>query len=255
MVFQCAFDPAAALPRLPMPPFPEQKLFFYPHDPVKAAYPDSGFELTLPAATLVGPQPERVVVTPGADHVVIKVGFRTGGLHRLTGIPMTECYRVAAFDASDLFGNEMKQLNETLRNCTDPEMMVRSIERFLLQQVPKIPQDSRMQAAFEQLESSKGLARMEALAAAACLSLRQFERRFKEQIGLSPKYYARQLRFAHAWNLHQQKPDLSWTAITYHCGYADQMHLVRDFREFAGMNPTHAASTLKTLPFLAAVAD
>lgn len=249
MVFQCSFSSAAALPRLPMPPFPEQKLFFYPHDPVQASYPDSGLELTLPFAAMVGPQPERVVVTPGPDHLVIKVGFRPGGLYRLTGIPMTACYRVEAFDARDIFGSAIQTLHEQLWHCLRPEEMIRCIESFLIQQLPQQPEDPRMQAAYEQLEASHGLTRVEELASTACLSLRQFERRFKLQIGLSPKFYARQLRFAKAWTLRERQPAISWTSIAYECGYADQMHLIKDFRVFAGMNPTHVDKTLQALPF------
>jgi len=33
----------------------------------------------------------------------------------------------------------------------------------------------------------------------------------------------------------ERSPD--WTAIALDCGYYDQSHLIRDFREFAGMSP------------------
>ena len=62
-------------------------------------------------------------------------------------------------------------------------------------------------------------------------------RRFREQVGLTPKAYANILRFNHALDL-ARRPQASWAEIAHDCGYYDQAHLVRDFQRYAGRAPS-----------------
>ncbi len=67
-------------------------------------------------------------------------------------------------------------------------------------------------------------------------SRRHLATRFREQIGLSPKTVARILRFDRAVELlGRNGADLA--DVAFECGYYDQAHLNRDFREFAGKPP------------------
>lgn len=248
MIFRCDFDPAKPAPVLPMPPSPEQRVFFYPYDRVQADYFLSGKTLTLSHATVVGPQLERLNVALGHHHLVIKVGFRPGALSRFLRMPMTELLQVEAFNASDIFGNQVDALLCALQNEPSGTTMISLIEDFLLQRIadtkPLLPVDH----ALEQLVTMKGHVSITQLASDACLGKRQFERIVKERTGFSPKYFARLVRFSHAWNTKESNPEKSWTSIAHHCGYFDQMHMVRDFKEFTGANPSKAEWEMLQLP-------
>jgi AraC-like DNA-binding protein len=71
------------------------------------------------------------------------------------------------------------------------------------------------------------------LAARLGVSTRQLERRFKARVGLSPKRFARIQRFQ---SVFQRMGDdgAGWVDLAIACGYYDQAHLVRDFRDFSG---------------------
>jgi AraC-like DNA-binding protein len=82
-------------------------------------------------------------------------------------------------------------------------------------------------------------------------------RRFNEQIGVTPKTVARVLRFERAvhvlghrdgasWTdgLTQQAGGMTWGEVALECGYFDQAHMNRDFREFAGASPSELAASL-----------
>ncbi|MFD7892918.1 helix-turn-helix domain-containing protein, partial [Streptomyces albidoflavus] len=62
--------------------------------------------------------------------------------------------------------------------------------------------------------------------------------RYRGELGLSPKTFARVLRFAHAHELAVDGDPLPWGEVAAVSGYADQAHLVRDWREFTGRSPT-----------------
>ena len=67
-------------------------------------------------------------------------------------------------------------------------------------------------------------------------SRRHLASRFREQIGLPPKTVARILRFDRAVELlGRDGADLA--DVAFECGYYDQAHLNRDFRDFAGKPP------------------
>lgn len=67
------------------------------------------------------------------------------------------------------------------------------------------------------------------------LSVRQFERRFKEYSGFSPKLYTRIARFQSVLKEYGNKQPL--TDIALRCGYYDQSHFIRDFKAFSGHHP------------------
>jgi transcriptional regulator GlxA family with amidase domain len=68
-------------------------------------------------------------------------------------------------------------------------------------------------------------------------SHRHLTTRFRQQVGLRPKTAARLVRFDGVWRRIDQRRPLDWGQVAADTGYADQAHLVRDFREFTGTTP------------------
>lgn len=92
--------------------------------------------------------------------------------------------------------------------------------------------------ALEQLYSTRGQIRMSALADHCGLSLRQFERRFKQRIGASPKVFARLLRFEALLTFLIQESAPSLADAASQLGYQDQAHVIHEFKLWAGCTPT-----------------
>jgi methylphosphotriester-DNA--protein-cysteine methyltransferase len=62
--------------------------------------------------------------------------------------------------------------------------------------------------------------------------------RFKRQVGLRSKTAARLVRFDGVWRGLDARRPLDWGQLARDAGYADQAHLIRDFRQFTGTTPT-----------------
>ena len=90
---------------------------------------------------------------------------------------------------------------------------------------------------------SKGTESVRDVSERAGISVRQLQRRFRVEVGLSPKRFARVLRFQHALRALCDADPGTWGRVAYRCGYADQAHLIRDFRHFAGCTPSALVST------------
>ena len=65
---------------------------------------------------------------------------------------------------------------------------------------------------------------------------------------MNPKMFARILKFSKAYRLHESCPQLHWTQIAHEAGYHDQMHMIRDFKTFAGVNPSVIEQQLISTP-------
>jgi hypothetical protein len=64
----------------------------------------------------------------------VRVGFHPGGLHRLLGISMAEMVD-GSYNATDVFGNEMQEVNNKLQDAKNFDEINDVIEKFLLQKV------------------------------------------------------------------------------------------------------------------------
>lgn len=249
MIFQTNFSKDQPTPSILLPPLPEQCLFFYPLDPVDAVYMCDKKKIRLYTCSLVGPQTSSVKLKLGHQHFVVKVSFQPSGLYRLLGIPMQELLQVEAFNAIDFFGNIIQEIIEKIVESENINSLVDQIENGLTQIMRHAQDKLPIDQVVQQMVQSGGLMHIDKAASAACLSIRQFERQFKQRIGLSPKFYSRLIRFSSAWVLKENESQKSWTDIAHQTGYYDQMHLIRDFKEFASVNPKQIEQALLEMPF------
>jgi len=248
MIHEVVFDEAQPQLTFSVPPLPEHCLFFYIRDHSDAQDVATNKKETQSSSIIVGPHFNRHIMTLGRNHLMIKVGFQPGGLYRLLGIPMNELLGNDPLDCTDFFGNEVSEVNDKLKQAVSFTEMKTIIENFLLKRTGKLKQTLPIDQVLPLLIKERGLLKIDQLASQACLSTRQFERVFQQRIGLPPKYFSRIVRFSKAWIMKEQTPGISWIKIAYECGYFDQMHLIRDFQEFAGVNPSEIEAELLQSP-------
>jgi AraC-like DNA-binding protein len=92
------------------------------------------------------------------------------------------------------------------------------------------------------LRRSHGQIRMTDLAAQSYLSSSQFERRFKHYTAVSPKTYARIVRFESVRDELIMNPSSRLADLANDYGYSDQAHLIREFKSFADCTPRDFAA-------------
>jgi AraC-like DNA-binding protein len=231
----------------PYPPTPFQSILFYCNNPISMGVAESEkFELQ-PHIVLLGPQYSKVKIKVHKQLKAIRVDFFPGGMYRLLGLPMNDLFD-KGLDARDIFGSEAQVLNEHLQNTFDLETGKSLVEEFLLAKVAGLKEILPFDRAIKLLLRESGNLTVERSASDACLSIKQFERKCLERIGMPPKTYARILRFSKAYRLHESNPQMSWTSIAHASGYFDQMHMIRDFKTFSGVNPSDIKKELQTTP-------
>ena len=242
-------DSSLPLPLFPMPPIQEQAIFFYPLDVVHLEIPTSHERIELPRSSIVARRFSRHNVMMGYNHMVIKVGFQPGGLYRLFGIPMSEYGADEDVNETALcIDKGIPLIIEQLQEALSFEHMIGIIQKWLLGKLHLVRNELPIDRVLPVILNKGNIGNITELASHACVSTRQLELLFQQRIGLTPQYYARLVRFTKAWTLKESAPDFAWTALAHTCGYFDQMHMLRDFKEFTGVTPTVAEKELRNLP-------
>jgi AraC-like DNA-binding protein len=197
-------------------------------------------------AVIVGLQTHRRVrlqITGTVESFVIF--FQPTALHRMFSLPMHELTNTD-HDARGVLGTRVHDLEQRLRESQSFEERILIANTFFLGRCSTLPSPDGITAAAMSILYRRGSIQVPALAQRASMSTRQFERRFAREIGLPPKLYARIARFESALESKALSTADSWTNVANRLGYFDQMHMIKDFKEFSGEIPTSLLTQLET---------
>jgi len=200
-----------------------------------------------PTVVVVGPQTYRRVemqLQGALESFVIM--FQPDGLHRLFSIPMHELTD-EDYEGHSLLGAFISGVQQRLGGCKSLEERARCVDGFLLRRAMDSRSYDGISAAANRIVVGAGRVEIAALANRAGLSMRQFERRFIQQVGMRPKLFARIARFEAALDTKACSATKSWTDVAHEFGYYDQMHMVHDFGEFTDKTPTETLIQLETV--------
>lgn len=223
-----------------------------------AVLPDGHIELVLNRGgrvVLTGPayngnQPDRAIVGSLSKAIRLKYGKRveTFGVrfHPARGAGFLGQPATALTDRLLPLGQVCPALDRAVGQLLSEKVKLETeagraaLDRVLLAQLAlSLAADKTVIALVEQLNSLESAPRVSEMARDAGMSPRQLQRRFLGAVGLAPKHFVRVVRFAKVWQLASMQPRETWAELAAAHGYADQAHMVREFRSFGAEPPTH----------------
>lgn len=146
----------------------------------------------------------------------------------------------------DLWGREASRIRERLSDVSSWQDRFALMDALLARRHEAGPPvDPELAWAWHRIVGSRGLARVEGLAAEVGWSRKRLWSRFRSQLGLPPKRAVKLVRFDHA--AHRLVAGEGAARVAADAGYADQSHLHRDVMAFTGATPVTVAGE----PFLA----
>lgn len=181
-----------------------------------------------------GPQSTYYRTEPKPAGKVIGISFHAGTASAVLGVPLSELQdRHICID--DLWGKHDIELRERLAAARDDRAAIGLLERELMTRIrrPLLIHPAVAQALRVPIEAK----RVADIRKRSGYSHRHFIDLFRAHVGLTPKQYCRIRRFSSALAL-IARGDGKLVEIALACGYADQAHLSREFRELAGVTPT-----------------
>jgi len=175
---------------------------------------------------------------------MISVEFRPAGAKVFFKLPMNELFEQTV-SIDSLNDPQLVELEKRLSDATDPKTCVYLIERFLEKRLylSDAYNQKRINAVMQAIYD--GQQNIDMLAQTACLGYKQFKRIFADYIGANPKDYLRVVRFQKALHTMHLQPDISLVQLAFDCGYYDQAHFNKEFKQFCGYTPTEYKTVCK----------
>lgn len=160
--------------------------------------------------------------------------------YRLFALPMDEVSD-ALVDAEELLGPSGRRLSEQLAESPSWPNRVQLLESALGTRLDRGPApDPAIGWAWRRIRDDARATSVADIAEQSGWSRRQFERRFRRQIGLPPATVVRILRFQRALAA-LRDPGTTLAEVAARAGYSDQAHFARDVRFRTGSTPGELA--------------
>lgn len=224
-------------------PSPEQAMFINLYTRFKSRKSEEKSYNTVTSCTLIGAHITPFKLLAEESHKSVSIIFQPGGLNRFLNIPMTELFD-NGFSAREIIGKEIEELLDKSHDTISFDELDEIIQSYFLSKLSLVKDALPIDLALQHLLVNYNTS-IDKIAGMACMSLRNFERKCRERLGISAKLYARIARFHKAYKILETKPTIAWTDLAYKVGYFDHMHFIKDFKEFAKQTPTLVYKELK----------
>jgi AraC-like DNA-binding protein len=194
--------------------------------------------------TVIGPiSSRRVRLIVRGNVSALAVLFQPASFRQLFGVPAAPLAERGT-EGHAVLGPDVSRLYERMGNVATFVRRVNMLNAFFLERLRRSSDQTKMLHGFRPLLESGRHGGVARIARQSGMSTRQFERKSLEYFGLSPATLSRIARFQRALALGSSR-NISWLEVAHAADYYDQMHMIRDFRTFAGGPPTKAFASIE----------
>lgn len=165
------------------------------------------------------------------------IRFLPGCFHYFFPLPLKDVANKMV-PCQDVWGNHLNELESRLFSARSTQERIDIAESYLLRLLVAnnpIP-DRRFWTILEQMYQQYGNISIERNPANK-ISPRQLRRLFGRYIGISPKTFARIVRFQSVLRAMKREPKKKWGTLYIDFGYYDQAHFIHEFKDFFGLPP------------------
>jgi AraC-like DNA-binding protein len=215
--------------------------------------PISGRSTFTCQSLFVGPAASPVTVEHGGKLRCVEVSLNPWATAAIFG--PAEGWPGHVVPLSEIWKRAGGELEESLAGMPSWVARFAMLDDIFGVEIPAMStQSNKLRWAWNEISRLAGDARVHKLAASLGWSSRHFIATFQETVGLTPKAHARRCRFQKARTCLDQT-SFSLAQVAALCGYSDQSHLTREFRELGSCTPAaYRAVRFSDLPGLPAEA-
>ena len=192
--------------------------------------------------------PERGIIATSDNPVrCVMANFYPSAFRQLFGRNVEE-FNGRMVPPREVIGDAIDDIYARMRANPDPQAMFDLILEFVngMNERNGTNEPTPVQDLECRIRESKGTLPVNEMAKSIGLSERQLQRKFKEEIGLSPKEFCSVVRFNHVYS-HMQRTRKLDLDIALECGYFDESHMMKDLSYYLGKAPKRFAGMIRPM--------
>jgi AraC-like DNA-binding protein len=192
---------------------------------------------TIKDTHIVGQRDAPVTVKLPSYLYQIGIKIKSQAIHPLLNLPAAQLAN-HLIHTNDLSETSFTHLADKLFGAASEPEQKQCLDAYFLQKLKShVVTDAVTGYSVQYITARKGLARMDELKNTLGIDYRTLERRFKTTVGLTPKEFARIIRFKNVYKAFRKNHSKD-NAYFLDWGYYDQSHYIKEFKYFMGNTPT-----------------
>jgi AraC-like DNA-binding protein len=199
----------------------------------------------LPANFVIGPCQKNLVLYSSGFTGLVAIRFKPWGVFPFSIKPLTHLINRIE-PAEEVLGDG---INDLVRSMSGQERAtkVELMQNYFQEKSEAMTRKKIASAPMgEKIISENGMIKISELANRFQIDFRQLERLFRRETGLTPKMFARIVRFNRARRMMEHDTNIDLSRVAYDMGYSDQAHFSNDFRKLFNYSPADFKNRVKT---------
>jgi len=191
-------------------------------------------------------QPRSFAISQIQDFIEIQSNGRTGmisvrffpwGAYHFFKTPIRD-FIDDTIETSNLWPHQYSEVQDRIESATNNLQRLNIIKDFLMNSLKENYQNCpAVDRVIQYIRQTKGSISIDALCETTGFNKKQLERKFLATVGTTPKQFSRGTRFLNLCHHLKEHKHQSLTELTYDCGYYDQAHFIKEFKQFSGFTP------------------
>lgn len=193
----------------------------------------------LKSSFLCGLRKEPIIIDAQGDVDYLAVTFRPHGLYPFLGFPLSEIVN-QSIDLELLASEFSKYLTEQLFEERNPNRKIELLEKVLLDMLNRnnVRMSPILVQCLRHIQTSQGLIPIKKLCHTFNIHSKKLEREFQKWVGVSPKFYSKQVKMNAILNhILEHRQNVDWAELACRFDFFDQPHFIKAFKAFIGMTP------------------
>ena len=212
------------------------ELVFNFGDPYERGIEGSDSLQSIHGSHIIGIKSKAHFVKVNSGMNTIGVRFKPGGFSSFTNVA-SDLFRDNCIPASEVFGKKINDLELHLIKAKYYKDKVEIIEKFLLSELNVNNKKEEFINWINTIYTNPQNNNISLLSKDKNVNYKQLERRFIQYLGITPKSFWKIVRFNNALRLWSDSQQANYTELAYNAGYADQSHLIKEFKMFTSKCP------------------
>lgn len=205
--------------------------------PKKLFHDESGTSYTTLKKSWISGMKTNYILIDASVSNMLGVHFKPGGCYPFVEFPLAEINNTT-LEMDTFWGNSIHDIREAILEEKDIEKRFAIVENFLLLKGRnKMENHELVHYSVGQLTASPQMWTIRNLSHKTGVTQKHLITLFRKYVGLSPKMFSRINKFQKVVGMIERQEKIDWASLAYECGYFDQAHFIKEFREFSGVNP------------------